>query len=776
LNLFNKFLGSAQKYAPLREDGLAEIGLAYPLIRQMLHELGYRFAQHQVIPDADIIFWLTQDEVLLTATRLDLGQSVESLAEKIPQRKAEHQAAMRVSPPMALPQMKVFGFDLMSLKKKRRRGGKGEMIKGVAASPGKATGIACILHGPEDFGQMKPGDVLVAPITTPAWTPLFAMASAIVTDVGGPLSHGSIVAREYGIPAVLGTAVATRRLHSGDLIAVDGTEGKVYIKGHGTPTGGPVVEWNLPTPKMILARGSLCEHLPNPVSPLFGTLGLRMVNIPTAEIGVQALGLGGGDYQYRALNGYVYLGVVFGLKETLGMMKFAATQMRNMLQKSRKYWQAAREELVAVIAKWDGKNAQSLAPSELLEGARELMTAAGKYYTVIQASTLPGATSSEMVFSRIYKMVSRKDEPKAETLLFGLETVPLRAEKSLFNLGMWIREYPALRDFTLHTPTKELVTELQADSKPEALSAEDWSDFKSRLEKHLVEFGHTSYEFDFMDPTPAETPEVILDVVKMYVEGKGSDPYTRQREANEKREQTLMKIHSRFKLIPNRWFDKVLKWAIDSGPMREDSLTDLGMGHTTIRRLLGELGKRFVSNGAIENADDIYWLVEDEVNELASMLEQSEKLPDYSGRIPERKTTWHAQIKLAPPAMLPATSLWAKAIPWARENESASVIKGLGASAGKVTAKACVMFGPEDFCKMKLGNVLVAVTTTPAWTPLFTMASAVVTDIGGPLSHSSIVAREYGIPAVLATGIGTRRIQDGQTVTVDGSAGTVKLN
>ncbi len=85
------------------------------------------------------------------------------------------------------------------------------------------------------------------------------------------------------------------------------------------------------------------------------------------------------------------------------------------------------------------------------------------------------------------------------------------------------------------------------------------------------------------------------------------------------------------------------------------------------------------------------------------------------------------------------------------------------------------MLGPEDFSKMKPGDILVAVTTTPAWTPLFTMASAVVTDIGGPLSHSSIVAREYGIPAVLATGLATRRIQDGQTITVDGSAGTVTL-
>jgi pyruvate,water dikinase len=70
---------------------------------------------------------------------------------------------------------------------------------------------------------------LVAPITTPAWTPLFVRAAAVVTDVGGPLSHGSIVAREYGIPAVLGTDTATETIRSGQEITVDGSEGRVYL-------------------------------------------------------------------------------------------------------------------------------------------------------------------------------------------------------------------------------------------------------------------------------------------------------------------------------------------------------------------------------------------------------------------------------------------------------------------------------------------------------------------------------------------------------------------
>jgi phosphoenolpyruvate synthase/pyruvate phosphate dikinase len=108
-------------------------------------------------------------------------------------------------------------------------GQEGDKLKGVAASAGRVTGIACVLHGPEDFDQMQQGGILVAKMTTPAWTPLFAMACGVVTDIGGPLSHGSIVAREYGIPAVLGTAAATRIIQSGQQITVDGDAGFVIL-------------------------------------------------------------------------------------------------------------------------------------------------------------------------------------------------------------------------------------------------------------------------------------------------------------------------------------------------------------------------------------------------------------------------------------------------------------------------------------------------------------------------------------------------------------------
>jgi pyruvate,water dikinase len=100
---------------------------------------------------------------------------------------------------------------------------------------------------------MEPGDVLVARITTPAWTSLFAMASAVVTDVGGPLSHSSIVAREYGIPAVLGTAVATRLIHSGQLITVDGDAGVVRLLDGQEPSEIEPAPMGSPRRKIIAA-------------------------------------------------------------------------------------------------------------------------------------------------------------------------------------------------------------------------------------------------------------------------------------------------------------------------------------------------------------------------------------------------------------------------------------------------------------------------------------------------------------------------------------------
>jgi pyruvate,water dikinase len=109
------------------------------------------------------------------------------------------------------------------------------------------------------------------------------------------------------------------------------------------------------------------------------------------------------------------------------------------------------------------------------------------------------------------------------------------------------------------------------------------------------------------------------------------------------------------------------------------------------------------------------------------------------------------------------------------EQEEGNVIKGVGASQGVMTGRARVIRSLSESNTLEAGEILVCRNTAPPWTPLFAIAGAVVTDVGGVLSHSAICAREYAIPCVVGTGVATSRIPDGAIVTVDGTNGTISL-
>ncbi len=541
-------------------------------------------------------------------------------------------------------------------------------------------------------------------------------------------------------------------------------------------------EWNVPDPKATYARGSLAEHTPSPVSPLFATLGLRIANRETDRLWEDIVGTDTpanmfvGDGMYMALNSYVYGAFRLGLKETWLMITMSLSQVGPMMRGSVERWQTARQVLADVVADWESKDITAFSPAELLDGARTVFGAAVRYYTVIQ-TTLPAASMSEVAFSRFYNgLVKRKSDPEFTTLLFGFETVTVRAEKSLFDIATWLRENPALATYTLETRTETLVADFERETPPQGISEELWAAWRGRINEHFETFGRTAYEFDFAIPTPAETPTPQLEAIKLFVEKKAASPYERHQSAVEKREQATRAILERLGWPRKGWFEKLLKWAQDAGSIREDSIADMGLGHPFIRRVFAELGQRFVVAGGLENADDVYWLQERKVEELVAALEKGETLPTFAERVSTRKAEWRAALQLTPPVALPEKSWIMKFFGGkAEEKDGKLVLKGNGTSSGQVTAPACVLHGPQDFGKIKPGDVLVATTTTPAWTPLFTMASAVVTDIGGPLSHSSIVAREYGIPAVMAARDATRLIKSGQTITVDGATGTVVL-
>jgi pyruvate,water dikinase len=525
-------------------------------------------------------------------------------------------------------------------------------------------------------------------------------------------------------------------------------------------------EWKRVDPRVMYARGSFAEFVPDAVSPLFATLGIPIAKEFTLKMFNDLLDKELPDsYHFDVINGYVYVGIPMTWEVMMPFIRATIKLSKTLLKTADERWRIVSDKLRAVAVQWRETDLSALTAAQLLAGTREVFSVTAEAYNVAQSGTIPNATSSEITFCKFYDaLVKRKGDPEGVTLLFGLDNQPLRAEKALYDIATWLREQPALAETIQQKSGNEVVNMMD---NPE------WNEFCSRLDEYLKEFGHAIYDLDFARTLPVEDPAPLVDAIKAYLAGTGGNPYQRQREADERREKTIAVMTRRLDPLRRKWFLKLLKWAIDTTPMRENSIADLGLGHPQIRRLFGELGHRLADRNAIESAQDVYWLKADELETLATQLDNNSALENRFEKVNERKAEWQVHRRLTPPAIIPKDAWFSIFLPHSAQH--GDTLKGFAASAGKITAKACVMLGPEDFGKMKQGDVLVAVTTTPAWTPLFTMASAVVTDIGGPLSHSSIVAREYGIPAVLATGNATRRIQDDQTVTVDGGAGTVEL-
>jgi pyruvate,water dikinase len=454
--------------------------------------------------------------------------------------------------------------------------------------------------------------------------------------------------------------------------------------------------------------------------------------------------------------------------------------MKRMFSGAVERWtEEGRPRYVALVARLQASPWRELPATELLDAVQELTEGVIDAYGALVGGVIPAAWISEALFTKTYNLLIKwRDDPAAPTYLLGFDSLPIRADKSLYDLADWVRIRPGLAEFLAHTPVAQLA-QPGDDPAPPGVDADDWREWQRRFQLHLQEYGHTIYNLDFANAVPADDPAPLLETLKMYLEGQGTNPHTRQRAAADRREEATQAMMHRLKGLRLKLFRRLIAPAQRYAPLREDGLADVGLGYPLLRQMLRELGRRFVESGLIDQPDDIFWLNQDEVQQAAAGLDRGETPSRLSATIPQRKAAWRAARRVTPPMMLPQMRFLGmdmEQIKTARARRRAGAsLKGVAASPGRVTAPARVLVGPEDFDQMRAGDVLVAAITTPAWTPLFARAAAVVTDVGGPLSHGSIVAREYGIPAVLGTGSATKRIRSGQVVTVDGSTGVVTL-
>jgi len=313
------------------------------------------------------------------------------------------------------------------------------------------------------------------------------------------------------------------------------------------------------------------------------------------------------------------------------------------------------------------------------------------------------------------------------------------------------------------------------DGGPEVAAA-----VRAFLEQH----GHLGQPFDdLILPSWAEAPSTFLAelgqrVAAARVSGQSAVERSEVRRRRLQDEAAQLASTAREQLADRpadlERFDAALARAQDIGHLSETHNYWMDrMAQARIRTLSRRIGARLARDGVIEKVDDVFFLHIDEVAELV------ERPSDRRGFVAERREVHSRNLDLRPPATLgraPVDSGFRSRFDQARETaDDVGQLKGIGASAGIVRGPARIVLREDDFATVTPGDIVVSPSASPSWVSIFPVAGGLVTNTGGALSHAAVVAREFGLPAVVGAAGATTLIPAGSELEIDGTAGTVRL-
>jgi phosphohistidine swiveling domain-containing protein len=367
----------------------------------------------------------------------------------------------------------------------------------------------------------------------------------------------------------------------------------------------------------------------------------------------------------------------------------------------------------------------------------------------------------------------------AYRLLQGFENKTLETTHALWQLSRQALSEPVVRQVLQETDPADVLIALSRSEEGEA--------FIAQLQAYLDKYGQRSDKWVFSSPSWIEDPTPVINNLQDYITQPDRDLAAETARLAAERERLLAEVRAQMADYPQpvtAHFEFLLKAAQEGSVLTEDHGFWIDFrGWYPVRCMFLEFGRRFAQAGVLEQPHDVFFLTLDEVRETAQALPSMDRHPLVAGRQAELAYFRGIQPPPAlgtPPAGPPADDPVSRTIgkffgappPTSLDP---TVLQGNAGSSGTARGPAKVVRSLAEAAKLEPGDILVAETTAPPWTPLFASAAAVVTDTGGILSHCAVVAREYGIPAVVGTGTATSVIQDGQMVEVDGHTGTVRI-
>lgn len=566
-------------------------------------------------------------------------------------------------------------------------------------------------------------------------------------------------------------------------------------------------------PGAQLLKRQVAENMPDPLSPLFEDLYLRaLFDSQSWPEGWEWNGRLTKNYMKNfvvaTVNGYAYQPIYHesakdwtnymakhhkeqvkqpwttSFKRAIAMPEFMIEDMRGgplhviyllmrMFRTFKKYpsivtWETQQlPDYLSNIAHWQELDPTQATGEELLSGMKSLTDAEARYWHALR-SVIGTAKMTDGGFQTFLEKNAPDEGLISGTFLSGFHSRTLDAEVAMRAIADCLRLNRSLFELTIITPAERLLDELERhpDGKP----------IREAIDKYLYDYGRQVFNLDFVEPALAEEPLPFVMSLQALVRNAGYDLATRQKRVTKTRRSKFLHAlkffrgRQRFEFLRLYWTARI------NYPSREEALFTMGLSWSTFRPWALELGKRLVDIGTLNRPDDVFYLTSEDLRAGVKAQAHDKAKPELMAKAAAQRDLRALRFRMDQPQAIPPVKNDKSAYATIRNNEiDENVLRGFAVSPGTVTGVACVIMTPNDFDQMKPDSILVCPLTTPAWTQLFPHATGLVTDIGSILAHGSIVAREYGIPAVLGIGDVTRRVRSGQMISVDGDRGTVTI-
>lgn len=429
-------------------------------------------------------------------------------------------------------------------------------------------------------------------------------------------------------------------------------------------------------------------------------------------------------------------------------------------------WQRFEVEYNAEVCLLAAQDLSALSSEELLAFLKRVERLLYRYRRIHLGSLLIGNCIYQVFGMALKRWTNADPEGRRAQMVAGLPgSKTLETNKALWALARIAEETPATRELFLSTPAADLHG---------ALAATGHEHFQRYFQAFLEEYGHRCHNsYELGSVSWSRDPGPVLEAVQSYVRDSQEQNSPLAKEAFMVRERLAATAETRRELKERAWipwlplrrmlFDRLLRLTQDYMLLRENQRFAFDRVLLVMKDALAEVGRRASAAGLLERPTDILFA---RFEEVPSLLQGS---AEAANLLQERKLLYQTARRYSPPTYLLGDQ------PYSEPTLPTATLRGLGVSPGVTEGRVRIIHVPDDFTDFQEGEILVTTGTDPGWTPLFLRAKGLITEIGGLLSHGAVVAREYGMPAVVGVSNVTHLLHTGQRVALDGRSGEIRV-